>query len=307
MKKTAAIGIDIGGTSIKFGLVGPLGNLYWESQVETRSDLPQEEALNRLLKIATSAYLKADELELEIESIGIGAPGLTDTTGVIVDGAPNVQNLVGAPLSQRLAFGLNLPVIVANDAEMMAIGEQGILEETYKTLLFFTLGTGIGGAMILNGKIFSGHYGFGGELGVFPMVVKGEVKYWEDIASTEALVNAFKHHVKPGPHQLNGEYIIDQYRKGEPLAKEIVHEWAHYVGLGISGYVNVFNPQAIILGGGIVEAGEVFIHKIEETIHQYAIGKSCEGLQLKRAKLGNRAGLIGAALYSLSQTNSKVY
>ncbi len=299
MTTQAGIGIDIGGTSIKYGIVNIEGKVYWEAKKPTKAKTSRHEVEQNIIDAAKDAYSKANELGLSIKSIGVGTPGLVTNDGTVLGGADNIIDWDNLPLRQLLHNQLSLPVYVKNDADMMAIGEIYTTKTKTTTAILFTLGTGIGGAMIINGQLFSGHFGLGGELGVFPMMIDGKVQNWEEVASTTAMVNWYKNKCPHIEEEINGNYIVLKYLENEQLAIETINHFSHLVGMGIAGYINVFNPEMVVIGGGISEAGDFFIEKIKMHISKYALKPCLQDVEIILAKLGNRAGLIGAGIYGL--------
>jgi glucokinase len=303
MKNTIGIGIDIGGTFIKYGIVDAKGKAYWETKRPTQAQTSQQQIIQNIITSAKEALTQAKSLGLNSKSIGIGTPGLVDKNGMILGGADNLIDWVQVPLKAIVEEAIGLPTSLANDADMMAMGEYSQSKTKAATVIFITLGTGIGGAMIINGQLFQGHFGLGGELGVFPMLLEGKVQNWEDIAATSAMVKRYQSRCydEELKGKVNGEYIIQKYLEGEGLAKEIIEESTNYIAMGIAGYVNIFNPQRIIIGGGISDAGDFFIEKIKEKVKLYAFEPCLKGVQISAATLGNRAGFIGAGVLGLER------
>ena len=236
-----------------------------------------------------------------MQAIGVGTPGLVNKQGIVLGGADNIIGWENVPLGQLIQEQLFLPTFVGNDADMMAIGEVNIAGNKAATAIFITLGTGIGGAIIINGQLFSGHFGLGGELGVFPMVINDKVQYWEDVASTVAMVKKYQAKYSDRTAKIDGKYIVEKYLAKEPLAIEVINETTHLIGMGIAGYINIFNPEVVIIGGGISEAGDFFLEKIKAQLPKYALPPCLQSVQIIRASLGNRAGFIGAGIYGLNE------
>ena len=172
-------------------------------------------------------------------------------------------------------------------------------------MIFLTIGTGIGGAIIVNGELYRGHRFAGSELGCIPIENKNEEGYWEDFASTAAMVNSYKS--KAGDEnndRINGEYIIEKYKMGEGNAVEVVNENARLIGKGVAAYINIFNPECIVIGGGVSEAGEIYIDKIRTQAMKYAMDDCKEGVKILAASLGNKAGFLGASYFAMKRFES---
>jgi len=305
MEQSGGIGIDLGGTSIKYGLVGQNKKVYWNSKKPTKAQTSSQEVIDNILRAIIETTNQAKQLNFRVKSIGIGTPGLVKDNKTIIGGAYNIADWINIPLGNIVSEKMKLPVFVGNDADMMGIGEFAASQSASDdTVLFITLGTGIGGAIFIKGEIFTGHYGFGGELGVFPMLMNGEVVKWEDIASTSAMVNFYKKQCHNDiKDKVNGKFITKKYFEQEPLALQIIEKSSEYIALGLAGYINALNPKKVVIGGGISGAGEFFINKIKEKVKLFAIKECLDNVQIEPAKLGNKAGFIGAALFALKKIN----
>lgn len=173
-------------------------------------------------------------------------------------------------------------------------------------VVFLTVGTGIGGAVVINGKLFNGFANRGTELGHVPLIANGEpcacgsVGCLEHYASTSALVRRFSKRIAeagisyPG-EEINGELIVRLYKQGDKIATESLEEHCDFLGHGIAGFINTFSPQKIVIGGGLSEAGDFYIRKVSEKAHRYAISDCAVNTEIMAAALGNKAGSIGAA------------
>ncbi|WP_242203536.1 ROK family protein [Aestuariivivens insulae] len=299
------IGIDIGGTMIKYGLVDIQGQLVWASEKPTEANVSKERVITNVLEAVNEVLRASESKGLNVKSVGIGSPGLVNDSSVILGGADNIKDWKHVALGEIVSGKTNLFTKVCNDADAMAMAEFKLNCNENDTVVFITLGTGIGGAIFINGTPFQGHYGLGGELGVLPIIVGETHCYWEDIASTSALVKLYKK--KLGTDialpNINGKYIVDQYQKGDKIAKKTLQIFIDYVAMGLAGYVNIFNPKAIIIGGGLSESEVNFMEDIKKQVEKYAIKECFYGVDILPARLGNQAGLIGAALNGLDQYN----
>lgn len=305
MNKHVGIGIDLGGTSIKYGLVNANNTVLWSSKKTTPARTSRKEIVDTLVGAVGEAIQIAEKLNLQIVSVGVGTPGLVKDKNTVLGAADNLTDWVNVPLGDLISNRIKLPTFIANDADMMAIGEFSNFGFQNETLLFLTLGTGIGGALISNGVLFQGHFGLGGEFGMFPMIIDGRVLNWEDVASTSSMVKLYQEQChEQSKITVDGKYIVKCFLEQQPLAIQVVETVTNYIALGIAGYVNVLNPSKVIIGGGISSAGDFFIEMIRNKVAQYALKESLENVNIERAKLGNDAGFIGAAIYSLKQNNS---
>lgn len=300
----AAIGIDLGGTSIKYAVVLPDGAVLWESRRPSQARHSAGRIIQHVIDAATEAREAALALGSEPVCIGIGTPGIVDVqTGTVLGGADNLADWEQIPLADLVQKAVGLPVFVDNDAKLMGLGEYAYGgNQHYRHLLFFTIGTGIGGAIFIHGQLYRGRRNAAGEFGSIMMRYRGQDAYWEEFASTAAMVGEYRRRVEDPDLQqpADGRYIFDRYRQGEPLATEVVLEHARLVGYGVAGYINVFNPERIVIGGGISEAGEDYIQLIDAAARKYAMRDCSEGVEIVAARLGNKAGFLGAARFALS-------
>ncbi len=315
MKNKYAIGIDLGGTSVKYALIDNEGVFHFQGKLPSKADSSAEAVIGQLVTACKEVISFAHEQELTIEGIGIGTPGIVDETNrIVLGGAENIKGWENLNLADRIEAETGLPVQMGNDANLMGLGEtlygagQGA-----RNVVFLTVGTGIGGAVVIDGKLFNGFANRGTELGHVPLIANGEpcacgsVGCLEHYASTSALVRRFnKQAANAGitfPEEINGELIVRLYKNGDKLATECLDEHCDFLGHGIAGFINIFSPQRIVIGGGLSEAGDFYIQKVSEKAHRYAIADCAVNTKIMAASLGNKAGSIGAAslVFSLNK------
>ena len=297
-----AIGIDLGGTSIKYALVDEKGNIHFENTIPSNGDVSKDAVVSQLLLAIEDVCKFAKTNNKEILGVGIGTPGIIDKTDRIVLGeAENIKGWENLPLADLIEDKTKLFVTVANDANMMGIGETIYgAGKGFKNVVFVTVGTGIGGAVVIDGKLFNGFDNRGTELGHVPFIANGKpcecgsVGCFEAYASTSALVESFSNRYK-GTEEVDGRLIVKMYNEKNPLAVESLEQHCDYLGHGISGFINTFSPQRIIIGGGLSEAGAFYIEKVRGYAFRYAMEECAVNTEVISAQLGNKAGYIGAA------------
>lgn len=302
-----AIGIDLGGTSIKYALVNQAGDLLLEGRLPSLAHVSAEKVIEQLTKAATLLKDEAIKQKLKLRGIGLGTPGIVDESNrIVLGGAENIVGWENIDVASLLEEQTSLPVKVGNDAGMMGWGEMKFGSgKGYTHVVFLTVGTGIGGSVFIDGKPFNGYANRGMELGHVPLIVNGErcacgaVGCLEHYASTSALVRRFSA-LAQERHQsfdaeINGELIVRLYQEKFPTAVECMNEHFYYLGRGIAGFVNIFSPQRIVIGGGIAEAGTFYIENIRKVVRQHVIADCALNTEIVVASLGNRAGLVGAA------------
>lgn len=302
-----AIGIDLGGTFIKFGVIDELGTIVHEDILPTSADTSAEDVILNLIKAVELSKSYAKESQIEIGGVGIGTPGIVDKTNRIVVGA--AENIVGWEnvfLADRIEKATGLKTSLNNDANMMGLGEQKFgAAQGFTDVLFITVGTGIGGAIIINGKLFGGYDNRGTEMGHIPLIADGipcacgSVGCLEAYASTSALVKQFEEKAAAkgiqSKKEIDGKFIVNLYHQLDPLAVECMDNHFNYLGRGIAGLVNIFSPQKVVIGGGISESGDFYIEQIDAYFRKYVMQDCAVNTSLVSAQLGNKAGMLGAA------------
>lgn len=302
------IGIDLGGTSVKYALIDEEGNFLFEGKLPSYAEVSAEAVIGQLTKAIEEVTAFAATNRWGVSGIGLGTPGIVDATGrIVLGGAENIKGWENLPLANRLELATGLPTRLANDANLMGLGETMYGAGRGATdVLFLTVGTGIGGAVIIDGKLFTGFGGRGTELGHVPLIANGEacacgsVGCLEHYASTTALVRRFTQRSTEtgrtyGGEEINGELIVRLYKAGDALATECLDEHCDYLGHGIAGFINIFSPQRVVIGGGLSEAGSFYIDKLRERAQRYAIADCALNTVIMAAELGNKAGCMGAA------------
>ncbi len=306
MGKKYAIGVDVGGTAIKFGICSGEGDLLSEDEVSTPAKAPKEEILGKLEEIINKTVKTAKSRNLPISAIGIGTPGSVDLArGYLKGGTPNFANWKDVAISDYLEKRVSTPVFADNDANLMAFGEFAFgAGKNSKNAVFVTLGTGIGGGVIIDGEIYRGTYYAGAEIGHMSIDYKGRkcrcggTGCWEQYASATAMVREYKS-ANPGNPVSNTKELFERYESGEAEAKAVLERVVEYLGAGTANIINIFNPEIIVIGGGVSQAGEWFIEKIRISAFGRAMGPSQENVEIKAASLGNTAGMLGAAAFAL--------
>lgn len=302
-----AIGIDLGGTSIKYALVDKAGNSFFEGKLPSFASVSAAKVMEQLIKAATLLKDEAAKQDWNVLGIGLGTPGIVDETNrIVLGGAENIIGWENIDVASLMEKQMSLPVVVGNDANLMGLGETKYGAGRGCThVVFLTVGTSIGGAVIIDGKLFNGYANRGTELGHVPLIANGEhcacgaVGCLEYYASTSALTRRFSILAKEQnlsfDTEINGELIVRLYHEDFPLAVECMNEHFYYLGRGIAGFVNIFSPQRIVIGGGVAESGSFYLEKIRAVFKKHVIADCALNTKIVAAELGNKAGLIGAA------------
>ncbi len=312
------IGIDLGGTNIKVGVVDENYNIVGRSNIKTNLPRPAEEIVDSIVEGVKLACEDAKISVSDVNSIGIGTPGTANrNTGVVLYscnlGFNNFE--LGGMLSEKLGT----EVFVENDANAAAFGEVvNGAGKGYKNVVVITLGTGVGGGIIIDGKIYTGFNFCGAELGHSVIEYNGRQcgcgrkGCFEAYSSATALINFTKEAMAEDKETkmweiagsidgVDGKTAFDGFRAGDKTATDVVNKYINYLGCGLTNVVNIFQPEVLLIGGGICKEGENLTKPLLEYIakESYCIDPNCS-TKLDIAKLGNDAGIIGAAyLYTL--------
>ena len=307
------LGIDLGGTTIKAGVVDTAGRLLEKQQVPTGAAEGAGAVLERIVALAGALDQRRGSGGQDIVAAGIGIPGSIDVDRGVVRLAPNLF-WRDFPLRDELAARLHLPVAIDNDAHVAALGEMGQgAGRGFRSLLMVTIGTGIGSGLIIDGRIQRGVFGYGAEMGHFKMVPDGRRCHCggegclETLTSATAMVREFRAGLAagrpsrlPDSPQLGAREILAAAAEGDDLATGVVDNAARYLGIALANAVLLVGPEAIIIGGGPAQAGEVILTPIRRYLAQYLGAWQIEPLPVLAARLGNDAGIIGAAYLARS-------
>jgi len=308
MKK--AVGIDLGGTYIKFGLVDESGQILKKGQIPTLGERKSRD-------IVLSQMHKAVEtvIENEIAGIGIGTPGVVDNDGVVFE-SPNLPDWHNLPLKAIFADRWNVPIVVENDVNSITWGEYLFgAGKGCRTIICLTLGTGVGGGMVINGALLRGANYSAAEIGHITVDYKGRKCGCGSIGCVEAYVGrdyiirevvrkindgrktVITDLVNNDLSKITPKIISEAWEKGDALAEETWIEVGTALGAHLAGLVNLVNPDRIILGGGIAQAGEILFATVRKIISERSMKVLSRNVTVVSAGLGTDAGIVsGAAL-----------
>jgi len=315
------VGVDLGGTNIVSGVVDEKYNILSRCSVKTLGfERPFEAVVADIAALAEDAVRKAGMSMDKISSIGLGTPScINPKTRLLVHA--NSMGWHNVPLYDELEKHLKKPLFIKNDADCAALGEvlTGYMGE-YKNALMITLGTGVGGGMVINGKIFNGCDHMGAEMGHTKLVYDGvpctcgQKGCFESYASATALIAQTKEAIQQNPtskmHEMcggnpgkiDGKLAFSAARQGDSTAIRVVDQYISYLAAGLSTLITIFRPEVIIIGGGIGGEGEFLLGPLNKRIHDLTFAADEIGVpKAIAAKLGNDAGLIGAAMLELQQ------
>ncbi len=282
------LGIDLGGTAIKLGCIAQDGTCLRALTIPT----PQPATPEAVLMDLVDAIALIDP-QHQATAIGVGTPGPADELGRIARIAINLPGWHNIPLADWLEAKTDRPTVIANDANCAGLGEAWLgAGRQFRNLIMLTLGTGVGGAIILNGELFAGHQGTAGELGLITLNPEGPACNSGNQGSLEqyASVLAIRRRMGMEPHELAAQAIA-----GDAKAVQFWQTYGRNLGAGLASLIYVLSPEAVIIGGGISASAELFFPAVQAEIEQRVTFTSRSGLQLLQAELGNQAGTMGAA------------
>lgn len=307
------VGIDLGGTTVKMAFIDFDGAIQHKWEIKTDTSNQGENILKNIADAIETKLVETGKKKDDLIGIGIGAPGPINPLNGNVFEAVNL-GWKDYPLQEKLSEATELPVYVENDANIAALGEMWKgAGEGAKDLVCFTLGTGIGGGVIVNGLLVQGVSGAAGEIGHLPVVLHngyacncGKTGCLETVASATGIVRVAMEEVEQYPDSLlskiyketgaiTAKDVAVSASEGDEYAKKVMDRVSSYLGLAVANVANVLNPEKIIIGGGVSRAGSILLDNVETYYEKYAFIRVKKSTQLALATLGNDAGVIGAA------------
>jgi glucokinase len=316
MSDGAAIGVDLGGTKLAAGVVGRDGTVLRHTVTPTVNE-SQDELLADIERAI------AELLGDDVRAVGVGVPSTIDQRAGRAVSSVNVP-LAGVDLRDDLAARFGLPVAIENDANAAALAEHRFgAGRGAAHMVMLTLGTGIGGGLVLNGELYRGAIGAAAELGHMVIDVDGPrcqgfcpgYGHFEAFASGQAAARAACELADAQPEgalaqtrregrELDGRLVTELARAGEPDAAEVVERIGFYLGIGIANYVNVFNPEVVVVGGGLAAAGDLVLEPARRVVAERALPTARDMVRIVTAELGPGAGLIGSGLVAFEALES---
>jgi len=304
------VGVDLGGTAIKTGLCDEEGRLVASSEGPTETELGTERVIGNIVayvrKLVQESLYEWDQ----VAGIGAGIPGFMDAETGYVYHSANLP-LAGVPLRSLLEEKLGKPVAIGNDANAAALGEawSGAAKGVPVSVMY-TLGTGVGGGIVIDGKVLVGATGMAGELGHMTVVPDleaihcgcGKMGCLETVSSATGIVRMAEDAVKRGDKtmladlkKITAKDVFDAARAGDETALRIIRRAAHYLAKSMAAVALVVNPNRFVIGGGVSRAGDLLLDPVREEFRKLAQERAQEGVDIVAAALGNDAGMIGAA------------
>lgn len=308
------LGIDLGGTHIAVGIVKEDGEIILKESVPTYRERPYQEILKDMAMLSLK-LMKDTGLEVkDISGIGVGSPGTPDKKRGLIVYSNNLA-FKNVPVSAELQKYIQLPVYLDNDANCAALAESvaGAAKDVEHSVTI-TIGTGIGSGVVINRKVYSGFNYAAPEMGHSVIIHEGELctcgrrGCWEAYAAATALIRQTQIAARNHPESLinkyvdgdlnkvNGKTAFDVAKQGDAVAQKVVEQYIHYLAEGLTNVVNIFEPEVLVIGGGVCNQGEYLLEPVRRIVREGVYSKEVPQTQIKVAQMGNDAGIIGAAM-----------
>jgi len=309
------IGIDVGGTNVKIALVDENGKIIYSSSVPTYAKMGYEYTVNNIKQAIRDLMKETETKAKDIQGIGFDFPGQVDYKTGVVKLAPNIPGWVNVPIAQMIEEEFHIPTKIDNDVRCAALGELKFgAGKGCENFVCITVGTGIGSGLVVNGQLVRGASNAAGEIGHIklqmhdgPICGCGDTGCLEAFASGPSIVAMAYDYIRGGKstkfrEMAGAEGEITPYmvakaaEEGDPVAKRIFEIVGEYIGIGLTSVINLLNPEKVIIGGGVAEAGDLLLDPIRRTIKERAMVVAGSAVQIVPAQLGNSAGVIGASM-----------
>ncbi len=302
------LGVDVGGTFTKTALIDPAGRVLSKEVISSRGFSRKSVLAARLNGAVELLCQRAGRRRKDLVAAGVGVPGPVDFGRGLVKSLTNLRGRTRLPLVRFLRRRLGMPVFVENDANCMALAENRRgAARGFAHALCVTLGTGVGGGLILGGKIYRGPFFLGGEVGHIPVCDTGPAcscggkGCLERFVGNAALAARARRIFKK---RISLEEVSARARQGERRARRFWQETGRLTGRALAGVVNTCNPEVIVVGGGVAQAGPVLLKALARAVRRHAMRPIKRHIKVRRAILGNDAGMIGAALLAKEQAEA---
>jgi len=317
---TLILGIDLGGTKILTAVTNSQGKMLSRDHSITPAPKGYEAVIQSILESAHRALEQANVAISELTAIGVGAPGLSNPETGILFTSPNLPGWWDVPLRDIMQERLGKKTFLINDANAAALGEFYFgAAQSARNFIYITLSTGIGGGIVIDGKIYSGAIGAAGEVGHMtiddegPICNCGNKGCWETLASGTALAREAKHRINEGVRtsilkyaegdveKVTAQVVHSAAEQGDSLAKELIARTGYYVGVGLANLINIFNPELIVIGGGLSNIGDMLLEPAFKVAGERAYKEAFQAVRFASAGLGRNSGVLGAAAFALQE------
>jgi len=307
------LGVDVGGSKIAAALSTTKGKILARGYNPTLARAGPNTVINNILVTIEEAISQGKVEAEQLSGIGIGAAGIIDSENGKVISSPNLPGWQGMPLRDIVQQHFGVSTYLGNDANLAALGEWTFgLKKKVANLIYVTVSTGIGGGIITNGKLYTGASGAAGEIGHMTIDVNGprcncgNIGCWEILASGTALAREAVRRIAQGEQtslvklvdgdmsRIDAKTIFEAAQQGDKLAQELVSHLGFYLGVGLVNLANIFNPELILIGGGVAKMGDLLLRPAIRVVKERAFRTSADAVKIKPALLGDDSGLLGA-------------
>ena len=311
--------MDIGGTKIAAAVVAEGGRIAARGYRLTEAQAGPRVVTDSIVATIAQAISSAGLIPRQISGIGIAAAGIIDSESGRVIFSPNIPEWREVPLKDIVQERFSLPVYLGNDATLAALGEWRFgVKKKVSDLIYITVSTGIGGGIICNGRLYTGVLGVAGEVGHMTIDVNGpqcncgNVGCWETLASGTALAREAVKEIKGGAStaitglvggdlsRVEAKVVFQAAKQGDRLAGELISRLGYYLGVGLANLVNIFNPELILVGGGVSKMGDLLLEPASKVVRERAFATSAGAVQIKPALLGDDSSILGAVAFVLA-------
>lgn len=312
------IGVDLGGTNARAALITREGHIARQARRPSLQDQPPDSTLGQIVEACREVIAAEGIAAGQVGGVGIGLPGIMDIHTGICFWSPNFAQWQNVPIGPTVGAGLGIPAFILNDAKCAALGElvygagKGV-----RNMVMITLGTGIGGAFVVDGKLLIGPNGSIGEVGHQtldpngPRCGCGNFGCWEAMCARDAIIDLTDRKLQAGRTSLlrelaprggvTPELVSRAAAEGDAVALEVFNEIGFLLGVGVAGLINILNPERFVIGGGISQAGELLFGPIRRTVDRRAVPMQRKTAEIVPALLGDNAGVMGAAALVLDR------
>jgi glucokinase len=314
------IGIDLGGSKILSAVITSQGEALSRDHTVTPAPEGHEAVIQSILESAHRALKEANVDVSAVAAVGIGAPGISNPQTGIVFTSPNLPGWQDIPLRDIMTGRLGKQTFVINDANAAALGELHFgAARGVRDFIYITISTGIGGGIVIDGKIYTGAIGAAGEVGHMtvddhgPICNCGNKGCWETLASGTALAREARRRIEEGAatsileyaggdmEKVNPEAVHSAARQGDSLARELIARTSYYIGIGLANLINIFNPELIVIGGGLSNIGDMLLEPAFKMAGERAYKQSFQAVRFASPELGRNSGVIGAAAFAFHE------
>lgn len=314
-------GVDVGGTKILAAIVDETGKVLSTEYTLTEAEAGPAVGLRRIVEAIERAGSRAKvNVRNGLAGVGIAIAGLVDSPHGLLVTSPHLPGWTEVPIAREIEAALRTRIFVINDAKAAALGEQRFgAGQGVRDQIYMTVSTGIGGGIIIGGRLYTGYGGAAGEIGHMVIDVSGprcdcgNNGCLESLASGSAIARDMKEKLASGasslvsdmgvdPQDLDAQVVSAAAEQGDALAREVIHRAGTYLGVGLANLVNIFNPELIIVGGGAAKIGSRFLDPAVSEMKRRAFARPAAQVKIVRAQLGDNSGVLGAGAFVLQQT-----